>query len=156
MNNEQNILILLVFLWCFGIFVPVIIPETIAGHTAAQLYGVICHQFDSHSFHVNGEPLAVCERCTSIYFGFLLMLIRLLPRVQQKDFAAVPLLLIISLPMFVDGMLSLTHMYEATTLSRVITGSLFGAGLALLLHKTLSETIHSILSLPLSYESKTR
>ena len=40
----------------------------------ALLYGLfspLCHQIDARSFHLCGEPLAVCGRCSAIYFGFL-------------------------------------------------------------------------------------
>jgi len=30
----------------------------------------ICHQDPARSWHLAGEPLAVCIRCTSIYFAF--------------------------------------------------------------------------------------
>src|SRR5262249_2651061 len=38
-----------------------------------------CHQQPARSWHVAGEPLAVCIRCTSIYFGFLAALAAGLP-----------------------------------------------------------------------------
>ncbi|HSR69799.1 MAG TPA: DUF2085 domain-containing protein [Acidobacteriota bacterium] len=31
----------------------------------------ICHQMPERSFHLAGEPLAVCHRCLGIYAGFL-------------------------------------------------------------------------------------
>jgi len=31
----------------------------------------ICHQLPERSFHIFGEKLAVCGRCTAIYFSFL-------------------------------------------------------------------------------------
>ena len=34
------------------------------------LFSRICHQDPTRSWHVAGEPLAVCIRCTSIYFAF--------------------------------------------------------------------------------------
>src|SRR5262245_3986871 len=53
-------------LWCMSIL-------------AAPLFGLdsvysffsrICHQDPIRSWHVAGEPLAVCIRCSSIYFAF--------------------------------------------------------------------------------------
>ena len=53
-------------LWCLSI-------------VAAPLFGLswiydffsrICHQDPSRSWHLAGEPLAVCVRCASIYFAF--------------------------------------------------------------------------------------
>src|SRR5436190_3273292 len=53
-------------LWCLSI-------------VAAPLFGLswvydffsrICHQDPARSWHLAGEPLAVCIRCASIYFAF--------------------------------------------------------------------------------------
>jgi uncharacterized membrane protein len=33
-------------------------------------FALICHQNASRSWHLAGEPLAVCIRCASIYFAF--------------------------------------------------------------------------------------
>ena len=37
-------------------------------------FSAICHQDPARSWHIAGEPLAVCIRCTSIYFAFALSL----------------------------------------------------------------------------------
>jgi uncharacterized membrane protein len=34
-------------------------------------FSMICHQLPGRSWHLDGEPLALCIRCTSISFGFL-------------------------------------------------------------------------------------
>jgi uncharacterized membrane protein len=34
-------------------------------------FSAICHQLPARTWHIHGEPLAVCIRCTGIYFGFL-------------------------------------------------------------------------------------
>lgn len=36
-----------------------------------SLFSLLCHQQPARSWHIQGEPLAVCIRCTSIYSGFL-------------------------------------------------------------------------------------
>jgi uncharacterized membrane protein len=33
-------------------------------------FSLICHQLPARSWNIAGEPLAVCIRCTTIYFGF--------------------------------------------------------------------------------------
>ena len=32
----------------------------------------VCHQLPERTFHLFGEPLAVCHRCTGLYLGFTL------------------------------------------------------------------------------------
>jgi uncharacterized membrane protein len=39
-----------------------------------QFFSSICHQNPSRSWHLAGEPFAVCIRCTSIYFAFTVSL----------------------------------------------------------------------------------
>ena len=34
------------------------------------LLDTVCHQNPSRSFHVFGEPIAACHRCTGLYVGF--------------------------------------------------------------------------------------
>ena len=41
------------------------------------IFSAVCHQLPARSWHIDGEPLAVCIRCTSIYFGFLAGLLTL-------------------------------------------------------------------------------
>jgi len=39
-----------------------------------EFFSRICHQDPDRSWHVAGEPLAVCIRCASIYFAFTVSL----------------------------------------------------------------------------------
>ena len=32
----------------------------------------VCHQLPERSFHIHGEPLGACARCTGLYIGFTL------------------------------------------------------------------------------------
>jgi uncharacterized membrane protein len=40
-----------------------------------MFFSIICHQIPARSWHLAGEPLGVCIRCTAISFGFLTGLI---------------------------------------------------------------------------------
>jgi uncharacterized membrane protein len=42
-----------------------------------EAFSIICHQQPARSWHIHGEPLAVCIRCASIYFGFFAGLLAL-------------------------------------------------------------------------------
>ena len=54
-------------LWCLGI-----LAAPIMGSSAIySFFAMICHQDPSRSWQLFGEPLPVCIRCASIYFGFL-------------------------------------------------------------------------------------
>src|SRR5262245_14965829 len=54
-------------LWCLSIVAA-------PAFNVPWLYAIfsrICHQDPARSWHLAGEPLAVCVRCASIYFAFV-------------------------------------------------------------------------------------
>jgi uncharacterized membrane protein len=53
--------------WCLAIFSA---PVFDLGPLYA-FFSSICHQLPDRSWHIHGQPLAVCIRCTAIYIGFL-------------------------------------------------------------------------------------
>src|SRR4051794_18581951 len=56
-----------------GIWCLLIIAAPMLRASAIYIFfSRICHQDPLRSWHLFGEPLAVCVRCTSIYCGFFL------------------------------------------------------------------------------------
>lgn len=82
----------------------------------------ICHQLPERSFEFFGSPLAVCARCTGIYFGFWLALASLpwLTRLNRKLIQQPRLILAFMLPMAIDVVSPNTHM------TRLVSGILAG------------------------------
>ncbi|MBP6672229.1 MAG: DUF2085 domain-containing protein [Bacteroidetes bacterium] len=146
MKKELNIVIAGAALWCAGVVAAPFLHGTLLSESLYRMYSVVCHQFDSRSFHLHGAPLAVCIRCSSIYSVFLmtLILLRIVTPLRDKKIAPLRLLVITAFPMAVDGILSVSGLYQATDVSRVLTGSLFGIGIALLLHHSLAGSIRSL------------
>ena len=67
MNNKTYIALLAAAtLWC----VSIVAAPLLGLSWIYSLFSRICHQDPPRSWHLAGEPLAVCIRCTSIYFGF--------------------------------------------------------------------------------------
>jgi uncharacterized membrane protein len=60
-------------IWCLAIVAAPIFHLT----PIYMLFSAICHQIPSRSWHIHGEPLAACIRCTCIYYGFLAGLLTL-------------------------------------------------------------------------------
>ena len=62
------------FLGCIGWLALVFAPPFAApyGEVVRWLLNAVCHQIPSRSFHLFGEPLAACHRCTGLYMGFAL------------------------------------------------------------------------------------
>ncbi len=88
----------------------------------------VCHQFDSRSLHVFGKPLAVCSRCTAVYGAFLLGTLAY-PIVSDVRRPRQPSKLLLGLalaPMVLDVFFALLGVHETNTLTRLVTGSVFG------------------------------
>ena len=95
----------------------------------------ICHQLPERSFHLFDEKLAVCSRCSSIYFAFFVATIAypiITPTLLRKEsfgqHSNTPrsLLLAALLPMLIDVGLDFLGIYASTFTTRTITGAVFG------------------------------
>lgn len=92
----------------------------------------ICHQLPERSFQLEGHYLPVCARDSGIYLGIFssLMFITLLKRYKN---ITIPnkknsfFLLILLLPLVVDGFGSYLGVYSTNNFIRVTTGILFGS-----------------------------
>lgn len=87
-----------------------------------------CHCRADRSFFYKGRPFPLCARCTGELAGILVLL---LTWVLRHPSAVWSLCLLV--PLIADGMLQLCTSYESGNLRRLVTGSLFGYGLANLL-----------------------
>jgi uncharacterized membrane protein len=120
-------------LWCAAILLaPVLValsgPLAHIGQFINQFFHPICHQLAYRSFRLMGEPLAVCARCTSIYFAFLAGAL-FYPLVRDLDRPRFPspwMLISATLPMVIDVFAEFIGLHGATILTRVLTGSTFG------------------------------
>jgi uncharacterized membrane protein len=119
--------------WCALILLAPLLtaadgPLQAAGRGLYLFFGQVCHQLDDRSFHLEGHPLAVCARCSGIYFGFLAGTI-LYPTVARRCRFQLParsVLLAGAAPMFLDVAVGVLGLYEATNTLRVATGAWFG------------------------------
>lgn len=113
------------------IFAPLIRSgggDSMSAQIIYQTFGHFCHQIPERSFHVAGEPFAVCARCFGIYAGFLAG-VACFPwwrRAAQKYFPSRWWLLAALLPMCLDVALEFFGMWKNTHTSRVITGAILG------------------------------
>jgi uncharacterized membrane protein len=92
-------------------------------------FSKICHQIPERSFFIFGKQLAVCSRCTGLYFGFLVGAI-LYPFIFKLNRVTTPspkYLFIACIPIGVDIFIRTFHIAENTFASRLITGLILGA-----------------------------
>ncbi len=59
-----------------------------------SLFAIVCHQQPERSLWLAGSPLAVCARCSGIYFGALLGLLLQLPARRRLLLPALGLLVL--------------------------------------------------------------
>lgn len=151
--TPRRFLLTSVFLWCAAIVATPVLAsfDGVAAKTAFlsyQFFSRVCHQLDSHSFHLAGLKFAVCVRCSSIYACFFLGLL-FFPVIKRTMFLnAYPTrVLILSLvPMGIDVAFAIFGIHESTTMTRGVTGLIFGLALSILLVPVLEEFADKFLS----------
>jgi uncharacterized membrane protein len=133
-----------------GLCLLILAPAFLAAHScftpaafAYIFFSPVCHQIPERSFYLWGHPLAVCQRCSGIYFGLLLAL--LLPLDKCLRFCS-PLrrricVLCMSAPIMLDALLPYLGIWSSTYISRFVTGLFFGSLSAVLLSRALSEFV---------------
>jgi uncharacterized membrane protein len=120
-------------LWCGVLVLPPLLLSAggawgAVGIALYQSFHTICHQLTERSIYIFGAPLAVCMRCSAIYFGFLFGTILFVPlRLFSVAVSERRVLLIISiLPLLADVVLDVLGVHASTGATRLITGLLFG------------------------------
>ncbi|WP_419955721.1 DUF2085 domain-containing protein [Neobacillus niacini] len=122
-------------------------------HELVHFFGrAICHQLEERSLLVSGEALAVCARDTGIYIG-IFSTFTYLHFTKRKQCITIPtvkisfLLLLLLIPLIIDGLGSYSHLFESNNLRRLVTGISFGLVLPYFIYPLLSKK-------SLDYESK--
>jgi uncharacterized membrane protein len=155
-----------VILWCTILLVLPIIacvegPSQEISHISYRCFSSICHQFDSRSLHIFGHKLAVCARCSGIYYGVLFGVL-LYPFFRiRKQRSMCTLWIIAVLPMITDVVLDMIGVHTSSIGTRLATGAFFGIGSVGILLPIAIEAVTNILShvsnqQGAQYESKTR
>jgi uncharacterized membrane protein len=124
----------IVFLWVGAI---VLAPVAFdygwgIGSTIYSFFSYICHQMPGRSLHLDGHPLAVCTRCSGVYFGLLagLLVYPLWRRIDNVEPLPRIWLFLSLVPMGIDFSLKFLGIWDNTHLSRFLTGIILGAACA--------------------------
>ncbi|MGG3563830.1 DUF2085 domain-containing protein [Neobacillus rhizosphaerae] len=113
-------------------------------HELLDFFGrAICHQLEERSLQISGETLSVCARDTGIYIGIFSSL-TYLHFTKRKSKITIPtikvsfFLLLLMVPMMVDGLGSYLHFFESDNIKRLVSGTSFGFVLPYFLYPLLS------------------
>lgn len=120
-----------VILWlCLIVAAPVAKANGLA-YLSSPIYsffGFLCHQFSDRSFHVEGEPFAVCSRCFGVYAGLLIGFVSypFWRRIETVDPLPRVWLFLSIIPITIDWALTFLGIWDNTHLSRFVTGGILG------------------------------
>lgn len=132
---SYGLILLAVICWVIATIMPAYLQaqgQVIPAFLIRKIFSPICHQMVERSFWFLGYPLAVCARCSGIYFGVLLgtLFYPVIKNYQQSSLPPRSYLIVMLLPTTIDFLLGTFHILENTHFSRAFTGVLAGFGLA--------------------------
>lgn len=151
MTPSRNIPILilgLAGLWCTA-FVAAPVLRSLQIPFSSFLYSLfseVCHQFPDRSFHLEGEPFAVCMRCSSIYFSVFasLLAVTFISPFRFKQYPPTWILAAAVAPMVLDVVLNLTGLHSSTVWTRTLSGVTAGFVVPFFLMPPLIEAVHQL------------
>lgn len=130
-------------LWCALIAAAPVFSAPPGGFLY-RFFSPVCHQDDARSLHIFGLQLAVCARCTAIYFGFLAGVILSSFLAVGRRYPPKVLWIVAAGPMLLDVASGMLGIHDSSLVTRLVTGGLFGTVSALILTPILLEAIGEI------------
>ncbi len=125
-------------------------PPGLLGKADAIGYAV-CHRISERSFHLDGRAVPLCIRCSGMYLGAFAGVLLQLGAKKRGAFPPrkfYPLMGLFVLAFGVDGLNSYLHLfpgmpslYEPQNWSRLLTGTLMGINIALIVYPTFNQSI---------------
>ncbi|MEH6944529.1 DUF2085 domain-containing protein [Bacillus sp. JJ722] len=86
-----------------------------------------CHRRADRSFFIYGKQMPICARCTAILIGYLFTPFAIAFQVTAPFY----IIILICIPMLIDGFTQLWKWRESSNILRFITGLAFGIGQSL-------------------------
>ena len=92
---------------------------------------LVCHQISERTIYLDNLPLPVCARDTGIYMGFFIAFVFCIAKGRLKsdkppDFSISIVLVLMMIPMMIDGTSSYIGLRRTDNTVRLITGLFFG------------------------------
>ena len=137
-NTLNRILFFVILAWCLGFlweFVIHIFPNSIyALPFFFFFYSIVCHTQPEKLFTIFNYSTLVCSRCAGIYFGGLVSIIIIL--FGYKKNISTKILLISSIPLFIDVIFTTFRVYNYSQYFSLVTGMLLGSLGFFYIHKS--------------------
>ncbi len=125
------------------IAVAIIAPYA-AAHGSTVYYALfrnVCHQNPHRCFELFGFPMAICARCTLIYFGIAIGAL-FLPTLHSNHHRKYLIFLGIAITLVgLDVACGYLNLYESSFVTRSVTGFLFGLPLGAMSARAVSELL---------------
>ncbi len=125
-------------------------PPGLLGKADAVGYAV-CHRISERSLHLDDRAAPLCIRCSGMYLGAFTGVLLQLAAKKKGEFPPrkfYPLMGLFILAFGVDGLNSYLHLfpnmpllYEPQHWSRMLTGTLMGINIALIIYPTFNQTV---------------
>ncbi len=117
-----------------AVLVPIAYALGLTGPASAifHAYRFACDELPSHSFHIFGYQLCLCQRCLAIYTSMLLTGLFLAIARNRRLFRGINwwVWLLAMVPMALDGGTQFFGWRESNVWLRLLTGIIFGVGTA--------------------------
>lgn len=137
-----------VTVWLLLIVLPPIFAANGNTSVSSPLYNFfsfLCHQMPARSFHLMDHQLAVCSRCFGVYFGLLAGLIAYPAWRSIENIDPLPRIWLFAsmVPIAIDWLLGMLHIWQNNHASRFITGLILGVGCATYIMPALVEIVRN-------------
>ena len=146
-HSFVRLFLLLVIVWCLGFTVGPVVENLVAGtQNTSVIYQGICHQDAARSFSWFGSQWSVCHRCSAIYLAFAIVALAVVFR-GRSSLETLPRPWVIGallLPIVLDGTADFIGIRSADLASRLVTGGLAGAVLAVVIIPILDDALHKL------------
>jgi uncharacterized membrane protein len=109
--------------------------------TVYRIGDMLCHQKVERSYFINGNQMPFCSRCTGIFLGLplgLMLSMFLSNKIRLTNRMVIVILLLI-LPLGIDGTLQLFGLWESKNIIRITTGALTGIAAAIAISLIIDE-----------------
>ncbi len=133
----------------FSLLLSPLWPVSILVKADAVAYAV-CGRIAEHSFHLAGRQLPLCARCTGTFLGAFWGFLGLMAKGRASRLPPVKLLVLLAgfiVLMGVDGLnsylafIGAPHLYEPHNVLRLVTGTLHGLSLSILVFPVFNFTL---------------